>query len=38
MEWICFTVSGTSAMRTITVSATMAQAQGRPIAPCGASR
>src|SRR6187551_414600 len=30
MEWICLTVSGTRHMRTATVSATMAQAHGRP--------
>ena len=30
IEWICFTVSGTSSIRTMIVSPTIDQAQGRP--------
>ena len=35
IEWICRTVSGTSRIRTMIVSATIAHAQGRPIVPRG---
>src|SRR3954453_3635130 len=38
IEWICRTVSGTSSSRTITVSATIDQAQVSPIVPCGPSQ